>query len=109
MKFYTKRSGRHPGDLYNFLWTMRFIFIFLLAGSIQVNANSYSHPNDKYKIQADSVNYKGKITDEKGNPIAGATVKIVETNKITLSTVQGEFFINGPVKGNLEISYIEFI
>lgn len=39
---------------------------------------------------------KGKVSDEKGTPILGVTVKVKSTEKLTLSDSNGEFSINVP-------------
>ena len=57
----------------------------------------------------DSVIYKGKITDEDGKPMAGATVKIIGSARSTFSTSTGSFGIYGPRKGTIEVTYIGYL
>lgn len=55
--------------------------------------------------QADSLT--GKVTDQAGNPLAGATVKVKGTNTTTTTNEQGMFsFSNAPGTGTLIVSYV---
>lgn len=58
--------------------------------------------------QEKKVTVKGKITDIKGEPIIGATVKIQATKIAVISDVDGLFSISAPVNSILEVSYIGF-
>lgn len=58
--------------------------------------------------QVKKVTVKGKITDIKGEPIIGATVKIQATKIAVISDVDGLFSISAPVNSILEVSYIGF-
>lgn len=57
----------------------------------------------------DSLIYKGKVRDENGKVMTGATVKISGSSKTTFTTEQGNFAIYAPLKGTLEISYIGYL
>src|SRR3954452_11906290 len=58
---------------------------------------------------AQSGSLTGKVTDQKGSPLAGATVKIKETNKATTTNDQGIFtFSAAPSNGVLVISYVGY-
>lgn len=59
-------------------------------------------------IQQKKVTVKGKITDTKGEPIIGATVRVQSTTNAVISDVDGAFTINAPVNSILEVSYIGF-
>ena len=50
----------------------------------------------------------GKITDSKGEPIIGASVKAKGTNLGTVTDVDGNFSMDVPVGADLEISYVGF-
>lgn len=61
-------------------------------------------------LMQDSIVYKGTITDENGKPMAGATVKVKDSRKVTYTTPKGTFAIYGPKKGgSLIISYIGYL
>lgn len=59
-------------------------------------------------LPQDSVIYKGRITDENGKSMGGATVKIQGSSRQTFSNAQGSFSIYGPRKGTLEVTYIGY-
>ena len=51
---------------------------------------------------------KGKITDDKGQPLAGATILVKGTNTGTKSDADGNFIINAEPNSTLIISYVGF-
>ena len=56
------------------------------------------------------INVQGKILDENGLPLAGATVKVKGINKSTKTNTQGEFLLRGVSENaGLEISFIGYV
>ncbi len=51
---------------------------------------------------------KGKITDEKGQPLVGVTIKVKDSNLGTSTNDAGEFSLDVPEKAVLVISYVGF-
>ncbi len=51
----------------------------------------------------------GQVTDEQGEPIIGASVKIVGTTQGIVTDLDGNFTLDAPSKVTLEISYIGFL
>jgi TonB-linked SusC/RagA family outer membrane protein len=51
----------------------------------------------------------GTIVDEKGEPIIGATVRVLNTTSGTVTDVDGHFKLVAPVKGRLSVSYVGYI
>lgn len=51
----------------------------------------------------------GHVTDENGEPVIGATVKIVGTAQGTVTDMDGHFTLDAPSKVMLEISYIGYL
>ena len=51
---------------------------------------------------------KGTVNDEAGEPIIGASVKVVGTNSGTVTDFNGKFSVNAPSNGQLEISYVGY-
>jgi TonB-linked SusC/RagA family outer membrane protein len=51
---------------------------------------------------------KGKVVDNKGEPLIGVNIRLQGTNLGTTTDVNGNFVINAPDKGVLEISYIGY-
>ena len=50
----------------------------------------------------------GTITDENGNPLAGATVKIKGSNKTAITNERGEFTIDARTDEKLEFSFVGY-
>ena len=51
---------------------------------------------------------KGTVSDEAGEPILGASVKVVGTNTGAATDLNGKFSVSAPSNGQLEISYVGF-
>src|SRR6266487_5235028 len=45
----------------------------------------------------------GKVTNEKGDAISGATVTLVNTNKVVVANDKGEFVIDNVKSGNYKL------
>lgn len=67
----------------------------------------YASINDISSIQQNGV-VKGSVTDQNGEPIIGATVKVVGTTKAAVTDIDGNFTINNVTRGKITISYIGF-
>lgn len=53
-----------------------------------------------------AVPVKGKVTDNKGNPLPGATIRVMNDKRILITDVNGEFFIGDVQKNSsLQISF----
>ncbi|MDN3547293.1 SusC/RagA family TonB-linked outer membrane protein [Mucilaginibacter aquaedulcis] len=51
----------------------------------------------------------GRITDEKGEPLIGATIRIVELNRSVSADTEGKFKLSAPVGTyTIEVAYISF-
>lgn len=81
----------------------------------EVSANSsiglLSNPADAKVLTQNSPmarEIKGTITDENGNPLTGVTVKVKGTNTGTVTDAQGNFTLQAPENGVLEVSYIGY-
>lgn len=59
-------------------------------------------------IQAQDITVSGKVNDEKGMPIPGASILIKGTTTATSSDFDGKFEIKAPSGGVLTISYIGY-
>ena len=58
--------------------------------------------------QAQYIAVKGKIVDEKGLSVPGATILIKGTSKSTISDLDGVYEIKAPTNGSLTISYVGY-
>ena len=51
---------------------------------------------------------KGTVNDEAGDPVIGASVKVVGSKTGTVTDLNGNFTVNAPQNGQLEISYVGY-
>nr|WP_298671878.1 TonB-dependent receptor [uncultured Prevotella sp.] len=51
----------------------------------------------------------GKVLDEKGDPIVGATVRVKGSSEGAITDLDGNFSIDAPAGSTLEISYIGYV
>ncbi len=51
---------------------------------------------------------KGTVNDEAGEPVIGASVKVVGTNAGTVTDLNGNFSVTAPSNGQLEFSYVGY-
>ncbi|MDF2432338.1 MAG: hypothetical protein JWP44_1969 [Mucilaginibacter sp.] len=87
----------------------KYIFALLLAVSAQLSAfaTHVKVPTLKYEVLAD-VKIKGKVTDEKGEGLIGATVGVKGGKGGVITDVNGNFNITAPETGTLVVSYIGY-
>ncbi len=52
--------------------------------------------------------FTGKVTDQNGEPIIGASIKVKGTNSGTITDISGSFRLNMSGKGTIVISYIGY-
>ncbi len=71
-----------------------------------VESASLITDNDKPELPKKII--KGKISDEKGQPLAGVSVKVKDAKSGTYTNESGEFFLEVADNAILEISYVGF-
>ncbi len=59
-------------------------------------------------LYAQDITVRGSVTDEKGEPVIGASVKVAGTTLGAATNVDGFYTINCAPNANLEVSYIGF-
>ena len=74
-------------------------FLYLIMGSI-LSLDSVM-AQEKLKVS-------GQVTDNKGEAIIGASVKVLKTGTGTISDMDGKFTIQVPVGAELEIGYVGY-
>lgn len=76
---------------------------FLIGGPQTVFAGAHG-------VQAVQQNgtVKGQVVDHNGEPIIGATIKVVGTDRGTVTNLDGQFTLEGVTAGKLNISYVGF-
>ena len=99
--------------MFKMLPSLKRIFYFLLAGllvSMRVQANVEFKPNFNPAFQAqDPGKISGKIVDEKGEPLPGASIRILELNTGAQSNPDGTYTINvTPGTYTITVSFISF-
>ena len=52
---------------------------------------------------------RGTVNDETGEPVIGASVKVVGTRTGAATDMNGKFSVNAPSNGQLEISYVGYL
>ena len=76
---------------------------FLIGSPLSTNADILS----TQAVQQNGV-VKGQVVDHNGEPIIGATIKVVGTDRGTVTNLDGEFTLEGVNTGKLNISYVGF-
>ncbi|MGM1430193.1 carboxypeptidase regulatory-like domain-containing protein [Sphingobacterium lactis] len=77
-------------------------------GFVVINKGSTSRTSAK-AIPQQPGRISGKVLDERGEPLPGASVKIIQANQSTQSSVDGSYnFTIAPGTYTLEVSYISF-
>ncbi|MEJ5962190.1 SusC/RagA family TonB-linked outer membrane protein [Pedobacter immunditicola] len=84
------------------LLVMKAALLLTMATCLQVSANVSSRAKVAQSI------VKGKVIDAKGETLIGVSVKLQGTNIGSVTNVDGEFAINAPANGTLELSYVGY-
>lgn len=85
------------------------ILFLMVTFAFCVSSSQIAFAN-KNEVQAimQSGTIKGQVTDEKGEPVIGATVMLKGTSKGTITDLNGYFTLTDTSKGILVISYIGY-
>ena len=92
----------------NTVRAMKLTIVFILAAVLHAAANGPS-PRTALKensLSPDAAPIKGKVTNEQGQPLEGATVLIKGTSNGTKTDAEGNFSINAAPGDVLVISYV---
>lgn len=93
------------------IYTMKFLYIILmsaLALSPATYAEGVGNAGRSSTIQPDRITVKGKILDENGDPLPGATIQEKNTTNGIISDVDGAFTLSVPPDATLIVSYIGY-
>ena len=74
--------------------------VLMLFSGIQARGASWEVQQER-KIS-------GTVIDEKGEPVIGASVVVVETKQGSITNMDGKFQVSAPQNGHLKISYIGY-
>ncbi|MCD8181940.1 MAG: carboxypeptidase-like regulatory domain-containing protein [Bacteroides sp.] len=91
-----------------FYRAMRIATLLLFSCSFSALADSTKFHAESVQQDKSEVQITGTILDETGEPIIGASVKVQSTGTGTITNLEGEFKLNVPKKGTIEISYIGY-
>jgi hypothetical protein len=90
---------------------MKYIFLILL-GLLVLASATYAEGNGKAgqmsMTQAGNITVKGKIVDEEGEPLPGATVQQKGTSNGSITDMNGNFSLSVPSDATLIVSFIGF-
>ncbi|WP_319271254.1 TonB-dependent receptor [uncultured Draconibacterium sp.] len=90
---------------------MKYLFIILL-GLLAFTTATYAEGNDSADqvsmAQQDNITVKGKIVDESGEPLPGATIQELGTTNGTITDIDGNFSLSVPADATLTISFIGY-
>lgn len=67
----------------------------IIEKTITLKPKTILRPNNIPLVEPPPIDVKGKVTDESGSPVAGATIRIKGTSRITTTNDKGEFVFNG--------------
>ena len=70
--------------------------MFTLSAGLLLSASAF----------AQSITVKGNVKDETGEPVLGATVRVVGQKNGAVTDLDGNFSIAADAKSELEISYV---
>uniref|UniRef100_UPI003567D809 SusC/RagA family TonB-linked outer membrane protein n=1 Tax=Draconibacterium sp. TaxID=1965318 RepID=UPI003567D809 len=90
---------------------MKYLFLILL-GLLAFSTATYAEGNgtaDQVSIaQQDNITVNGKIVDENGEPLPGATIQQKGTTNGTITDIDGNFSLSVPSDAALSISFIGY-
>ena len=88
----------------------RWLFLFsLFAGPLALPLGGQSAIAANNIAQQQKVSVTGKVVDNLGEPIIGASVVVKGTSNGTITDFEGNFQLNTEKKGSLVISYIGYV
>lgn len=79
-----------------------------ISGSFSSDASVPGRVSSGSDFKVRQAKVSGRVTDEKGNPIIGATVINMSTKVATQTDMEGKFSLNGSLNDQLSVRYIGF-
>lgn len=94
----------------------KYVFLALIAVMIQLSAfgniiplhNLKNKSKRVFKTEITDLAVKGKVTDDKGESLPGATVGVKNGNAVTITDGNGDFTITAPDNAILVVSYVGY-
>lgn len=81
--------------------------LFLLSSTLVMTPLAIKAENGMQAVQQ-SVKIQGTVTDNSGEPIIGATVRVVGQNTATITDLDGNFTLLASKGSKLEVSYVGY-
>lgn len=91
---------------------MKYLYIILLGAltlALTTYAEGAGNTGLTSMIQPDNITVKGKIVDENGEPLPGASIQEKGTTNGIIADVNGDFSLSVPSDATLIISYIGYV
>src|SRR3712207_2081651 len=82
--------------------------VLLSSGATVAMASGPTNSLHSTELQQQKNIVKGKVLDPGGEPVIGASVLVKGTQKGAITDMNGDFAIEVPIGGTLEVSYIGF-
>jgi len=111
MKFKLHQNGIEPWPRFcKGLFPAAFFALITFVGLYPFHAKADNTPNPVAQSGSQDVIITGKITDEKGDPLPGVTIRIAGTTRGTSSNERGEFrlLVSGINNPRLTFSFIGY-
>ncbi|MCH4147697.1 MAG: SusC/RagA family TonB-linked outer membrane protein [Prevotella sp.] len=86
-----------------------FAVICMSLLSVAYEAKAYERPDNGYATTASDVRIvKGRVLDENGQPIIGATIRVQGTSEVAVTDIDGNFSIHASKQSLLVVSYLGY-
>lgn len=95
-------------SIFSFCRKLKVVLLICFCLSSYTSAYATASVRELQQNVTPVVKVEGVIVDETGEVIIGATIKVKETGKGTMSDVDGRYSIDAPQDGTLIISYVGF-
>jgi len=82
--------------------------IYVVRSEVGLNGNDKTDSESVFELPILAVEIKGKVLDNTGQPIPGATVIIEGTNTGTVTDIDGNFSIDASEESTIRISFIGY-
>jgi TonB-linked SusC/RagA family outer membrane protein len=90
---------------------MKYLFLILL-GLLVIAPATFADGNGKADqssmTQTDNITVRGKVVDENGEPLPGATIQLIGTSIGTVTDAEGNFSLSVPSDATLMVSFVGF-
>ena len=86
----------------------QFLFSAMLTLGVTAGLVVCPVPAEASVTQSQTIKVSGQVVDQDGEPLIGATVRVVGSEAGAVTDIDGNFQLNAPADGNLVVSYVGF-